>query len=541
MDDVLQMKLLMIQRCFFDARHGRFSLSFERMEDLVNMFPDDAQVWFSQGMLLLDYLGQGIKSRELFEKAYSLDSSHKPALTYATRFSRNEEEFRKWAEISLIEDPNGEGFNQFKIILDQLNKGKFYSEILFNLSEVYFGDKRYADSAAYMELALLNSDSMAPDEKVRGHRGRAESLIALNSEAHMLRESFMEASLIEEHGALELAIKELDMALSDEYGAYDLNLWLRKSAMCDIIGRFEESIICANHAIDLQPFDNPDPWEIKAGALWKLHRDSEALSAAKEELKQAEKMHSTADIARAQDAMKIISTPRQTPSIADIEPASLKILNIAKKIMDEEMAESKMTVNQVSSLMNQCTDIRMRYILSTFSPETVYFAMMSTNMNIYAQIMDVVLRLVLTSRGAMKRDAARLIILSLFEASSGQAIRSLYRQVIVNNPDLQANERLSFREIVDKELKRFDFPFLELITSAPTEDELLQDKKQYYYPNLKEKRLYPSIDDELQNNQRHIGIYTPEPISIHGIIFRICIFFVLVIALTKVIQKITGL
>ena len=58
-----------INRCFTDAEQGRIELALLRIADLLEEFPNDANVLYARGLLHRDSLGYGLKARDDFEKA----------------------------------------------------------------------------------------------------------------------------------------------------------------------------------------------------------------------------------------------------------------------------------------------------------------------------------------------------------------------------------------------------------------------------------------------------------------------------------------
>ena len=60
----------LIQRCYFEADQTRVALALERLGALQERFPNDARISYAEGLVRRDYLGQGLRARDLFEKAY---------------------------------------------------------------------------------------------------------------------------------------------------------------------------------------------------------------------------------------------------------------------------------------------------------------------------------------------------------------------------------------------------------------------------------------------------------------------------------------
>jgi hypothetical protein len=102
-----------LNRCFFDTQHGRVSLGLERLRDIEDEFPGEAEVAYMEGLIRMKYLGQGIAARELFERAYKLNDKHRFSAFNATKFARTEKEFREWAKISIEISPEDVSIAEF--------------------------------------------------------------------------------------------------------------------------------------------------------------------------------------------------------------------------------------------------------------------------------------------------------------------------------------------------------------------------------------------------------------------------------------------
>ncbi len=472
-----------INRSFFDAQHGRVRLAIERLHDLDDEFPKDAQIIYAEGLIRKDYLGQGIAARMLFEKAYNLDNRHTFAACNATKFARDEQEFRKWAEISLRlvsqDDPTRQVMNS---ILSNLDSGIRYWELLANGSQDYFETNIFGDSAALMELALLAGE-MHPDEEVMARRGRSQCLRALDAEAHQSHETIMESFPPEERLALHEALAELDKAIFlDEY---DSEIWNLKSAWCYLLGRHEEAIQCADMAIRQRPFNYPKPYINKAGAFWELRRDSDALVCAQEALKQAENCHSTADITQARKMIEDYSTPRIAPDISNIEPIIRHILNAAQITMDLEIGQWRGSVERlVDGVLKRAASVGndwtmdyvliMAELLSDFTPETAFCVILKTaerSQKVHEHCLHAALYVAAHSDGVRQREAVRFLVLSIFGAVDGTSIRRTYRQAILETSSAATDGMSRLDAIMREELRCINPVFPKLIADQDPVDE----------------------------------------------------------------------
>ncbi len=464
-----------INRCFFDAQHGRASLALDRLKDINDEFPHDAQVAYAEGLIRKDYLGQGIVARELFEKAYNFDNSHDFAACNATKFSRDEEEFRKWAQITLKLISKNDPTKQFvNSVLDGLDSGEHYWNIVAGGAVEYFETKTYGESAALMELALLTS-VMPPEQEVHTRRGRAQSIRELDTAEHRHRETLMEAFPTEERLALHEALKELEKAIALD--VYDPELWNLKSAWCYLLGQHEEAIVCADKAIELRPINYPKPYQNKANAYWGLKKDKEALVFAKEALKHAEGCKSAADIAQTKEIVRAYSTPQTTPRKTAIESLIKHILNAAQITADQEIGQWKSKIDTlVKGVLKRASvvgyDWTMGYVsimaelISDFTPETAFTITINTskhNQKVHDHCLHAALYIAAHSDGVRQRDAARFLSLTFFGAVSIEYIKRSYRQAILATSHAASDELSCLDKILRKELERINPSFPGLI------------------------------------------------------------------------------
>lgn len=468
-------KLNAINRCFFDAQHGRVSLALDRLEDINDEFPHDAQVAYAEGLIRKDYLGQGIAARELFEKAHNIDNSHDFAACNATKFARDEEEFRKWAQITLKliskSDPTRQFINN---VLKGLDSGEPYWSIIAGGAAAYFEAKTYGDSAALMELTLLTA-VMPPDEEVHARRGRAQSIRELDATEHHHRQTLMEAFPTEERLALREALKELEKTIAlDEY---DPELWNLKSAWCYLLGQHEEAILSADKAIELRPINYPKPYQNKANAFWELKKDKEAFAFAKKALKHAEGCNFAADIAQAKEIVKAYSTQRKSPNTIDIEPLIKHILNAAQITADQEIGQWKGKIDTlVKGVLKRASligyDWTMDYVsimaelLSDFTPETAFTITLNTskhNQKVHEHCLHAALYVAAHSDGVRQRDAARFLALTFLGAVSIEYIKRSYRQAILETSFAASDELSCLDTIMREELQRINPFFPRLI------------------------------------------------------------------------------
>src|SRR4051794_12428081 len=106
----------LVERCYFEADQTRVALALDRLKELGEMFPDDAKISYAEGVLRRDHLGQGLRARELFEKAYHAGVRSGlcgdycwSAASNVADLARDASEFQKWARLTETAPPLGQG------------------------------------------------------------------------------------------------------------------------------------------------------------------------------------------------------------------------------------------------------------------------------------------------------------------------------------------------------------------------------------------------------------------------------------------------
>ncbi|MCD4785058.1 MAG: hypothetical protein K8T10_14685 [Candidatus Eremiobacteraeota bacterium] len=473
-------------RCFFDAQHGRVSLALERIRDIAEEFPKDAQVTYAEGLIRKDYLGQGAKAWALFEKAYKLDNKHAFAACNACIYAPTEEKFRIWADISMKVSPDDPQFSQLvNNVQNSLNEGISYWQILLQVSQLHFEAKNFGESAAFAELVLL-ADEMPPTQEVANRRTRAQLLRYLDAEAHRYRETLLESFLPEERLSLQEALIEIDKALSlDEY---DAELWNLKSAWCCLMGQYEEAILCADRSIKLRPFSYPKPYHNKANALRCLKRDSEALTCAEESLEQAEAGNSISDVSLSHKIIEEYSRPRSILTLKSMEPIIYHIIKATRITADLELGQQSKGSNNLEILTkgfftrsaslfsHRTVDYipLMAEFLNDFTPDTAFCIVLKTSelsQEIHDHCLHAVLYILAHSNGVMQRDAARFLALTILSAMEATLIRKAYREAVLEPSAAATDEMSQLDAILRKELRFMNSLFPELISDQEPVDE----------------------------------------------------------------------
>jgi tetratricopeptide (TPR) repeat protein len=474
-------KIAGINRSFFDAEHGRVKLAIDRLQDLSHRFHEDAQINYAEGLIRKDRLGQGIKACSLFQKAYELDHNHAFAAVNAAKYSQNENEFRRWADIAIALSPKDRSVKLFvNEILENLNNNIPYWRILTYGGQRHFEAGKLGDGAALLELAFLTG-KLDPDEEVRARRVRAQSIRALDAEEQRHRDAGLEHFPPDERLALFEALSEIERAIGlDEY---DPELWNLKSAWLSYITRYEESIRCAERSISLRPYKYAKPYMNKANVLWAMGRDSEALLYAQETLKQAESSGLVEDIDKARNMVKDFSQQRKKPDIESVKLVAVQMLRSATVNVDLELGQRKSSAGKMmNGILKHARSFpkimdympMMAELFDSVTPETLSYIILSTakkNLKVHDNCLHAALYLLSKAEGVSRRDAARFLALSIFGAVEGLAIRKVYREAILETSAAAHGAMSHLDKIMREELGRINPSFPRLIADQELIDE----------------------------------------------------------------------
>ncbi len=467
-----------INRCYFDADHGRIKLALERLKDLEEELGEDAKISYAEGLLRKDFLGQGVKAYDCFVKALSLDPSHAFAVCNSAEYAPDETEFRKWSEVAAQLSPqDAQSFQDRSEIFDQ---GIYYGEFLLKIGD----DKKPGDSAAYIELGLLTA-KLKQKEEVKVRRARAQKLRLLDNEAEHHRNTMVEDFPPDERLALAEAIAEIELAIRlDEY---DEELWNLKSAWCCLIGRYAESIVCADRAIELRPEGYCRPHQNKAMSLWRLDNSSEALACIQEALRQAENGNQQEEIPHLKQMIEEMTVPPRQPTLADAQPTLAQAVRAAELTADQEIGLMKGNLQDIEAGFQMRIDViqpaandAMPYVpamaqaLAYLSPETCFsmvHKIAKKDTTSYENCMRATLYIAAHTEAVMQHDALRLLVLTIFVPAlvpgHEEGVRTLYRQAILEVSAAATGRMAKLDQLMHQELAKI----------APTMPRLIADQE----------------------------------------------------------------
>jgi len=243
--------------------------------------------------------------------------------------------------------------------------------------------------------------------------------------------------------ALEAAVAELDEILRlDEY---DPEMWNFKSAWCVLLERYDEADACADRALALRPQGYPKPLVNKAHARLKQKIYDEALALARQALKVAQGTQYLSDVNLAQGIIQQATHPPHPLYPENLPEFTGHFLKIAEDVSDNEIGGhgKKYPVNKlVNGVLLRLMDIRspqgavsvMAELNADFHPETVSYILAGVRASDPGQFEAAILGMLYAAvgtQGALQRDAARVLALTMLRAGEAAAIRAWYRRLIL--------------------------------------------------------------------------------------------------------------
>lgn len=479
-------KINSINRCFTDAEQGRIELALLRIADLLEEFPNDANVLYARGLLERDFLGCGLKAREDFEKAFHAASPGEEVRSLAAcnvaALSGSYEEFERWSAIALEILPGDAGVTGMKDALAEAkHAGADYHATLVNfVAATPPEDKanRPGTAASGLEAALTGSQTFRAEEEVDVRKHRAQLLRQLDRRAAETHEMLLENFPPEERLALKCAVEEMERALALEDS--DAELWNFHAAWCSLLRRDDEAIRSADKAIALRPHGYAKPWINKANVLLHLERFDEVRKCGQEAARQAEAAGLDADLRQAQELASIRKTRHPVPDEDALTRWMEDFLKAAALTSKKEVSQKGWSgdyTELVNGFLKRTrpfgADWHPAYLrivaemLIYFSPETCRISLVEArtqNEVAYENVLNALLYLTVHSSVALQRDAVRMLCLMLLGTGTVGGARTMYRQAVLETAAASVDFG-SLPEIVRKELARINTWLPELVAN----------------------------------------------------------------------------
>lgn len=382
-----------INRCYFDADHGRVSLGLARLDELGREFPGNAHIAYAEGQIRRDYLGQGLAAGPLFERAHEIalaQNLRTETQWFSTcnlvQLAAKEADWRRWIGVARSE----KGANQpecrvFANMLNHVDEGTPFHEMVTQAAAAAAETEGHGLAAALTEVGIQAWPRLAASQEVILRKQRAMSLRQLDMAAAQRRESLGEAFPADERLALQTALEDLRRAIVlDEY---DPVLWNYESAWRILLKDFDGAIRCADQAIALRPKHYPRPLINKAQALWEVKRHAEALACARAALEESQGSDLPPDVAvQSRELIRCYEAGPQTADPAALGELAGQIIGAAKHLSDEELGQMRgcNLASIVKRLLDHCRSVSdnpikgyvpmMADLLACFSAETALCA-----------------------------------------------------------------------------------------------------------------------------------------------------------------------
>lgn len=442
-------KLTAGKRSLAEAERGQVHLALERLRELAEEFPDDPEVLYPEALVRWDYLGQGVRARDLFERVYHLipvgdqrlAETRAFAACNAAGLSRDEHELRRWLAIARQAGPGDQDLRQFADgVTTSLEKGIPYQDILWNGAAETQAHGAYGKQASLLELFLgIETPPLDPTREVRARRYRAEALRELDRRGMAQREASLNIPMPDERMALQEGLCELEQGLGTD--PYDAELWNLRSAWCILLKRYEEAISHAEHALTLRPNGYVKPLINQATALGFLGRHADSAVAAQAAI------HRAADAADRDQAQKVLAglshppTPF-TPQIA--RELSRAAWDVARNTATNELgAQGGGPARLGNGILNRVRGAGadaavLAELLNDFLPETVFVALSETDHarpGLRQRFSDAARLLVARVNEVVRRDAARYLSLAILRAGNAAAMRREYQRLFPEPTD----------------------------------------------------------------------------------------------------------
>ncbi|MEI7845035.1 MAG: hypothetical protein WCK35_04435 [Chloroflexota bacterium] len=461
-----------INRCYFDADHGRIKLALDRLKDLEAELGEQPRILYAEGMLRKDLLGQGLLAFNCFAHALELDPGYANAACNAAVNAPNETEYRKYSAIAARLSPADRPSLEHG--LELLDQGTPYWQIVLN----QIGDDEQTPAyGSALDLALA-SETLPEENELSSRTARFQLLRKQDLVDQKMRELMAEDFPPNERLALLEALKELEKTI--ELDPYDATFWNFRSGWNNLLRRYHDAILFADKAIELRPDGYHRPHHNKAIAYFRLGKKTEALACAREALVQMEKSGEREDAKIVQDLIDEVNKPDHITSWHEILPLLSQIIQAAHLRAEQELdviggnsKNTRITVIQAKQLFeyriknlhpNPKNALHyvpaMAHILTYFSPEvcfTILQEIQKTDQLTFENCMLANLYLPAFGEPILQRDALRLNIITMFaeaiKTGSQESIRNQYRKLILDVSAVASNEMANLDQSMRKELE----------------------------------------------------------------------------------------
>jgi tetratricopeptide (TPR) repeat protein len=335
-----------ITRSYQDAERGHVLLALDRLRALDDELGPNARIAYAEGMIRVEFLGQGKGSYDCFVRALEIDPRHVFAACNAAAYAPNEAEFRRRAEVAARLSPaDAKGLRDN---IEGLDEGRPY----WDLITADPGNREPGVNAATAEIGL-SAGRFKPDDEVQRRRQRAQWLRELDNKAARPRETAAEDFPPEERLALAEAIVEIDKALEIDD---DAELWNLRSAWCYLMKRLDDAVESADRALALRPTGYLRPYQNKGLALVGLDRLDEARTC----------LRTALDIAKKAGGQQELDEPFVRRLIAETEDSRSFTLALARPVLAQGVKAALVSGNQYLGSVGTTSDQLAGALLGNF-------------------------------------------------------------------------------------------------------------------------------------------------------------------------------
>jgi tetratricopeptide (TPR) repeat protein len=503
-------KINILNRCFFDAEHGRLTLSLRRISDLSKEFPDDSEIEYVEALIRKDFLGQGLLAEELFIKAQThskqknkSNENYLFSTSNAVKYARNVDEFHKQFQILFSLNPEYKDISLLKEISFDLNNGVPYTDILIGAVAQFQKYSKHGDCASFAELALY-SGNLSLDNELELRKARMMSLRELDKAAEASRSLRGEGFPPTERIVLKDALTEIEQVLILD--PLDHVLWNFKSAWLYIMDECDDSIIAADKSLELCSRGYLKPRINKALCLQKKNNKPEALREIEKILEEAKKLGDEMNVDK-ELALKI-----QHDLTSEVIGDNELLSNISRRITSSFQLTSKKELNQwvwetegndlLKGLKNRVLIVGkawnnlyikiMEEMLVYFSPESALVGVLKlsdSNQTEYEHCVNAILYLAANSENVLQRDACQFLIYVIVGGLDPEKIKKVYREAILGPTAVGPDKFSKLEQKMREEIGRFNPVLLKLLIDQPP----LSQQELYYARNITMARFIDGI------------------------------------------------
>lgn len=462
------------QRCFGDAENGRLWLSFLRLNDLRGQFPNDADIDYAEGLLLLEHLGEGINAQELFWKAYQRNPQLKEALFNAAKFSPDQNTFDlRIAEARRIA-PDERGIQElYQNNVHFKGEKEPFWKFLLSMLVPDFAENRPGDYASVIQLILKSGgDDIPPADYAHFVRVRGECLRKIDRKAEARLQFLGEHFRPEDRLALKHALDEFEQNIHDPYfrNQETLNLC---GVYSMLLGLYEKALKYADQAILAGGVNYIYAHRTRALVLWEMGQKRDCITLEEAMLRKASLLGDNTQV----DAIKKVlemHNKYQPSNLAEFKPNMNLMFSGVGDAAFDEITQGKSKIGGIAAAFRTRlgmlgTGWNVGYIpvmaemFAFFSPEASHFILDEAIKKMPAQnqydfitnVITASIFIAVHSKGVLQRDATRWLTLRLLSPLDAKSIRIAYRQLIQNISLAAVGSSLSsLSDLVNNELSR---------------------------------------------------------------------------------------